>query len=172
MGCQPGDCIWSLHSSSGVCVGMYGLTYSLYHPQGDISNWTVRKGARCSTASSTAMLTIFKDKFSPLSQVVNKERFTEISWWEHRTQGEIYQSKGGHMSPLIHSPPPPKKKSVLHTTVIQQFHSYNASLGDNDVMPCTSTSHCHNTAKWAYSGTSLFLMPKRSPRTNYITSIG
>ena len=24
-------CIWSLQSSSGVCVGMYGLTYSLYH---------------------------------------------------------------------------------------------------------------------------------------------
>ena len=36
VGCQPGDCIWSLQSSSGVCVGMYGLTYgltySLYHP--------------------------------------------------------------------------------------------------------------------------------------------
>ena len=25
--CQPGDCMWSLFSSSGVCVGMYGLTY-------------------------------------------------------------------------------------------------------------------------------------------------
>ena len=33
VGCQPGDCIWPL-SSSGVCVGIYGLTYSLYHPQG------------------------------------------------------------------------------------------------------------------------------------------
>ena len=32
VGCQPGDCIWSLESSSGVCVGIYGLTYSLYHP--------------------------------------------------------------------------------------------------------------------------------------------
>ena len=29
IGCQPGDCIW-LHR---VCVGMYGLTHSLYHPQ-------------------------------------------------------------------------------------------------------------------------------------------
>ena len=34
VGCQPGDCIWPLQSSSGVCVGMYGLIYSLYHPQG------------------------------------------------------------------------------------------------------------------------------------------
>ena len=31
---QPGDCMWSLYSSSGVCVGMYGLTYSLYHSKG------------------------------------------------------------------------------------------------------------------------------------------
>ena len=36
VGCQPGDCAWSLYSSSGVCVDMYGLTYSLYHPQGAI----------------------------------------------------------------------------------------------------------------------------------------
>ena len=28
VGCQPGDCIWSLRLSSGVCVRMYGLTYS------------------------------------------------------------------------------------------------------------------------------------------------
>ena len=35
VGCQPGDCTWSLQSSSGVCVGMYGLTYSLYHPRAD-----------------------------------------------------------------------------------------------------------------------------------------
>ena len=35
VGCQPGDfCIWSLQSSSRVCVGIYGLTYSLYHPRG------------------------------------------------------------------------------------------------------------------------------------------
>ena len=34
VGCQPGDCIWSLQSSSGVCVGMHGLTYSLYLPEG------------------------------------------------------------------------------------------------------------------------------------------
>ena len=27
-------CIWSLQSSSGLCVGKYGLTYSLYHPEG------------------------------------------------------------------------------------------------------------------------------------------
>ena len=33
VGCQPGDCIWSLQSSSGVCVGIYWLTYSLYHPE-------------------------------------------------------------------------------------------------------------------------------------------
>ena len=32
--CRPGDCICSLQSSSGVCVGTYGLTYSLYHPRG------------------------------------------------------------------------------------------------------------------------------------------
>ena len=30
VGCRPGDCIWSLYSSSGVCVGMYGLTYLFY----------------------------------------------------------------------------------------------------------------------------------------------
>ena len=30
-------CIWSLQSSSRVCVGIYGLTYSLYHPRGSIS---------------------------------------------------------------------------------------------------------------------------------------
>ena len=34
VGCQPGDCVLSLWSSSGVCVGMYGLTHSLYHPRG------------------------------------------------------------------------------------------------------------------------------------------
>ena len=34
MGCQPGDCIWSLQSSSGVCMGMYELKYSHYHPWG------------------------------------------------------------------------------------------------------------------------------------------
>ena len=33
VGCQTGDCIWSLYSSSGVCVGIYGLTYSLYRPR-------------------------------------------------------------------------------------------------------------------------------------------
>ena len=34
MGCQPCDCIWSLQFSSGVCVGIYWITYSLYHPGG------------------------------------------------------------------------------------------------------------------------------------------
>ena len=34
VGCQPGDCIWSVQFSSGVYVGIYGLTYSLYHPRG------------------------------------------------------------------------------------------------------------------------------------------
>ena len=39
VGRQPGDCIWSLYSSSGVCVGMYGLiTYLLYHPGGEYDN--------------------------------------------------------------------------------------------------------------------------------------
>ena len=33
MVCHPSDCWWPLESSSGVCVGMYRLTYSL-HPQG------------------------------------------------------------------------------------------------------------------------------------------
>ena len=33
VGCRPGDCIKSLWFSSGVYVGMYGLTYSLYHPE-------------------------------------------------------------------------------------------------------------------------------------------
>ena len=27
MGCQPGDCIWSLQYSFGVCVRMYELTH-------------------------------------------------------------------------------------------------------------------------------------------------
>ena len=31
---QPGDSIWSLESSSGVYVGMYGLTNSLITPEG------------------------------------------------------------------------------------------------------------------------------------------
>ena len=34
VGSQPSDSIWSFQSSSEVCVGMYGFTYSLYHPQG------------------------------------------------------------------------------------------------------------------------------------------
>ena len=38
MSCQPGDCIWSLQFSSEVCVGIYGITYSLYHPEGE--QWT------------------------------------------------------------------------------------------------------------------------------------
>ena len=36
--CQPGDWRQSLQSSSGVCVGMYGLTYSIYQPQGSETN--------------------------------------------------------------------------------------------------------------------------------------
>ena len=36
VGCQPGDSIWLLQSSSWVCVGIYGLTYSLYHPRGGL----------------------------------------------------------------------------------------------------------------------------------------
>ena len=36
VGCQPVDCIWSLQSSSRFCVGVYGLTYSLYHPWGAV----------------------------------------------------------------------------------------------------------------------------------------
>ena len=34
VGCQPCDCIWSLQFSSGFFVGMYELTYALYHPRG------------------------------------------------------------------------------------------------------------------------------------------
>ena len=34
VGCQPGDYIWTLYSSSGACVGMFWLTCSLYHPRG------------------------------------------------------------------------------------------------------------------------------------------
>ena len=33
VGCQPSACIWSLYLPQGF-VGMYGLTYSLYHPEG------------------------------------------------------------------------------------------------------------------------------------------
>ena len=36
VGSQPGDSARSLQSSSGVCVGMYGLTYSLYRPTGNM----------------------------------------------------------------------------------------------------------------------------------------
>ena len=36
MDCQTGDCWWSLWSSSVVCVAMYWLIYSLYHPQHDV----------------------------------------------------------------------------------------------------------------------------------------
>ena len=31
--CRHGECRWPLKSSSGVCVGVYGLTYSLYQPR-------------------------------------------------------------------------------------------------------------------------------------------
>ena len=31
---QPGNCIWQIKYSSRVCVGMYELTYSIYHPRG------------------------------------------------------------------------------------------------------------------------------------------
>ena len=31
VGCQPGDCIWSFQFSSGVCAGIYGIIYPLYH---------------------------------------------------------------------------------------------------------------------------------------------
>ena len=40
IGCQPGDCIWSLKSSSGVCECMYLLRYSLYHSRGFLPNQT------------------------------------------------------------------------------------------------------------------------------------
>ena len=36
VGCQPGACIWSLQYSSGVCLGMYGLTYSRITPEGTV----------------------------------------------------------------------------------------------------------------------------------------
>ena len=41
VGCQPGECIWSLSSSLEVCVAMYALTYSLYHPILKIKEYTV-----------------------------------------------------------------------------------------------------------------------------------
>ena len=40
VGCQPGDCIWSLQSSSGVCVGMYGLTYFITFEGLSDQNWS------------------------------------------------------------------------------------------------------------------------------------
>ena len=33
LACQSGDCEWPLQSSCDVCVDMYGLTYSIYHPR-------------------------------------------------------------------------------------------------------------------------------------------
>ena len=37
--CQPGDSYGHTKSSSGVCVGMYVLTYSLYRPEGGLKFW-------------------------------------------------------------------------------------------------------------------------------------
>ena len=51
VGCQPGDCIWSLKSYSGVCVGMYELTYSLYHQWG----WS-KKGPNQFTTSHFSLV--------------------------------------------------------------------------------------------------------------------
>ena len=35
MGCQPGDFAYDhFNLPPGLCVGIYGLTYSLYHPEG------------------------------------------------------------------------------------------------------------------------------------------
>ena len=40
VGCQPGDFAYDhFQTSSGLCVGIYGLTYSLYHPEG-LSNFS------------------------------------------------------------------------------------------------------------------------------------
>ena len=50
VGCQPGDCIWLLRSSSGVCTGMYGLTYSLYYPR----EVTKREGSSTSCSNEHA----------------------------------------------------------------------------------------------------------------------
>ena len=36
MGCHPGVCIWSLQYSSGVRVGIYGLTYSPMTSEGTV----------------------------------------------------------------------------------------------------------------------------------------
>ena len=33
IGCQPSDCRWQIVICR-VCLGMYGLTYSLYYPEG------------------------------------------------------------------------------------------------------------------------------------------
>ena len=56
VGCQPGDCIWLLQCSPGVCVGIYGLTYSLYHPRG---NWIIcqqpSKQSRSADGSPTSV---------------------------------------------------------------------------------------------------------------------
>ena len=51
VGCQPGDCKWwTLKSSSGVCVGMYGLICSLCHSRGSILYYLeLFASPRCST---------------------------------------------------------------------------------------------------------------------------
>ena len=60
VGYQPGDCIWSLQSSSGVCVSTYG--YSLYHPGGvpaegsGLGGWRVHSNQ--SAMSTTILYTI------------------------------------------------------------------------------------------------------------------
>ena len=64
VGCQPGDCIWSLYSSSGVCVGMYGLTHSLYHLQGVYSLQQLYWNYGMSTRWSHFSLKIFRERLS------------------------------------------------------------------------------------------------------------
>ena len=44
---QPSDCIWSLWFSSGVCVGMYELTFTLWPPRGKIVPWPGYRSTRC-----------------------------------------------------------------------------------------------------------------------------
>ena len=39
---SPRDCICPLECSSGVCVGMYGCKYSLYHHRGYCGKWCAK----------------------------------------------------------------------------------------------------------------------------------
>ena len=74
MDSQPCDCRWSLESSSGVCVSMYGLTVTLSPPRIEHCRLIVFMKRRITKIKCTLELHIFAFCWSKVGMFVHKSR--------------------------------------------------------------------------------------------------